>query len=1123
MAENELTRLTGELQTSQATLQSFYDSVPFMMGIAELDGNKTVAVSANRAMAAFLDTQLQNISGQTGRALGTPADFERMLVKSYKRCQQEGTPVRFEYEYPHASGKRWLDTAAAFIGIGPTGNPWFSFVAQDVTERKQAEAALHKMNETLEQRIAERTAELSASEQKFATIFERSPIAIGISRLKDNLFADINPAMCELFGYTREEMLGHSSLELGLWIDPSERKRMIEQLEKHGRVTGFETANRSKSGRRIEISIAAQIVEINRELYLLGQIMDITERKRVEQALAEANAKLEKLFEVLPVGISVLDQGGQVVKQNPMLENILGISMEGLVRGDYRQREYLHPDGTKFQADEFPSARILRGEAMVQDIEIGAVKEDGQIIWMRVSAAAVPFPDWKAVIATRDITAQMQAEQALHKSDERFSRAFHGNPAVQLISRADNGQFLDVNEACCRLLGREHDELIGHKASELNFWVDSAEQQQKIEATRRAGSLGPFEVNVSHKSGELRTLVVSSETIEFNGLKALISTAIDITESKQSEEALRESEQKFSTVFKQSPIAMGVVRLKDSRYVDVNDAMLNLFGYSHEEFIGKTSKDLGLWADLPERQHFFEQLFTEKHVNNFEMIGRQKPGASLNLLVSAQVIEINQEEYVVGQIIDITERKRDEARLRYQATLLANVNDAIIATDKNTIITSWNKAAERIYGWSAEEAIGQAGSLLLKTETMGGTRKESLEKLHLTGEMITELAQTRKDGERILVEAHISVIRGANDQIAGYMTTNLDITERKRAESTMRLSEEKFRTLADSIQDIFFAFDQNLRYTYWNKASEALTGIPSEQAIGKSLFEIFSKSPETLRAEKVYREVLNSGVSQTFLTEFTLHGTIAIYEVRAYPLAGGISVFTRDITAQKRMQRELEQSHAQLQALSRQLLEAQEQERRAIGRELHDEIGQTLTGLTILLEMAQRLPAAENYQKLAQAQQAAGELIDRVSALSLDLRPPMLDDLGILPTLVWFMDRYTSQTDVRVDFHHAGLQNRRFEPALETAVYRLVQEALTNVARHAKTNDVFVSINARETEIEIFIDDGGAGFEMLAKPDTGGLSGMRERIRLLEGTLEIASTSGQGTHIFIRLPINQES
>jgi signal transduction histidine kinase len=155
----------------------------------------------------------------------------------------------------------------------------------------------------------------------------------------------------------------------------------------------------------------------------------------------------------------------------------------------------------------------------------------------------------------------------------------------------------------------------------------------------------------------------------------------------------------------------------------------------------------------------------------------------------------------------------------------------------------------------------------------------------------------------------------------------------------------------------------------------------------------------------------------------------------------------------------------------------------------------------------------------------AGELIDRVSSISLDLRPPMLDDLGLLPALLWFMDRYTSRTGIHVDFLHTNLQDQRFASVVETAVYRLAQEALTNVARHANVSKAKVRVDAGSSSIAISIEDEGQGFDVQAafdRNDRGGVSGIRERVRLLDGELDIHSVPGQGTNISIHLPLKQK-
>jgi PAS domain S-box-containing protein len=384
-------------------------------------------------------------------------------------------------------------------------------------------------------------------------------------------------------------------------------------------------------------------------------------------------------------------------------------------------------------------------------------------------------------------------------------------------------------------------------------------------------------------------------------------------------------------------------------------------------------------------------------------------------------------------------------------------------------------------------------------------------------ETITRLRATPR-----YVEYLFHPIKDAEGQINGVTVFERDITERKQAEEKLRESERFFRFIATHSPDTIFFQDRELRYEW---LINPISALPPEEYIGKTDLELFP-SDQSIALAELKQQILQTGEGQRIEVQLDVDGSHYWHDAVYQSIRGedgsvmGIAGYIRDITERKRIQQELKNSHEQLRELSRQLLETQEKERRAIGRELHDEIGQTLTGLKILMEMAQRLPADECHEKIQQAQQAAGELIDRVSALSLDLRPPMLDDLGLLSTLLWFANRYTTQTNIRVDFYHEGLQDKRFDPAIETAVYRLAQEALTNVARHAGADRVSVRVIAKGGMMELFIEDAGVGFDSNTAYDaSGGFSGMRERVHLLEGSLEIESAPGRGVRTSIRLPL----
>jgi len=222
----------------------------------------------------------------------------------------------------------------------------------------------------------------------------------------------------------------------------------------------------------------------------------------------------------------------------------------------------------------------------------------------------------------------------------------------------------------------------------------------------------------------------------------------------------------------------------------------------------------------------------------------------------------------------------------------------------------------------------------------------------------------------------------------------------------------------------------------------------------------------------------------------------------------------------------LEQAQAQVREdedrLAQLTGEVQEAERRHLAQELHDEIGQALTGLRLMLVRIEELPASQQKQQLQQAQSLLNDLVEQVRQLSLNLRPTILDDLGLLPALLWHVERYQTQTGITVDFTHAGLESIRLPQEIETAAYRLVQEALTNVARHAGVQQVSVSIWCRDGKLTIQVEDEGKGFNVpvaLARGSTRGLAGMRQRVQVLKGKLTIDSAVGEGTRLLAEIPI----
>jgi PAS domain S-box-containing protein len=246
---------------------------------------------------------------------------------------------------------------------------------------------------------------------------------------------------------------------------------------------------------------------------------------------------------------------------------------------------------------------------------------------------------------------------------------------------------------------------------------------------------------------------------------------------------------------------------------------------------------------------------------------------------------------------------------------------------------------------------------------------------------------------------------------------------------------------------------------------------------------------------------------------------------RTAELARANSVLLNEIGERRRAEDSLRDYSERLKILSRRLMDVQEIERRYIARELHDEIGQTLTGLKLSLAMCSHPESERAEASFARAEMLVDQLIARARKLSLDLRPGMLDDLGLLPALLWYIEQYTAQTNVKVAFKSSGLDDRRLAPEVETAAYRIVQEALTNIARHSGVTQASVRAWTDGCVLTLEVEDGGCGFDpelVLAARESSGLAGMRERATILGGRLAVESQAGTGTRLTAELLIGDE-
>jgi PAS domain S-box-containing protein len=384
-----------------------------------------------------------------------------------------------------------------------------------------------------------------------------------------------------------------------------------------------------------------------------------------------------------------------------------------------------------------------------------------------------------------------------------------------------------------------------------------------------------------------------------------------------------------------------------------------------------------------------------------------------------------------------------------------------------------------------------------------------------------EVRWKKKGGELIVISLYARVIRDVRDRVVGYEGMVLDMTAHRRAEAALKASEAKYRTIFAASPDFIYLTDSEGRLLDANPALLEWQELSLEELRQRHFLDFFT-GDNLLEVMQEFA-ALRRGCSVRGLEVRVRNGRgeTRVFEVHATPFqepAGVTAILSvaRDITARK-------QAEERLQLLSRQLLETQEAERQHLARELHDEIGQMLTVLKINLKALEPVPKrARAY--LHESLRLVDSTIQQIRNLSLDLRPSQLDNLGLVDTLQWYVDRRAQRTGIVMHFVADRLQPRP-SPPIETVCFRVVQEALTNIARHAQARQVWITLRQHAAVLDLIVRDDGIGFDVdaaraqAAQGKGLGLLGMEERVRLVGGQLDIVTAPESGTEIHVCVPL----
>lgn len=466
--------------------------------------------------------------------------------------------------------------------------------------------------------------------------------------------------------------------------------------------------------------------------------------------------------------------------------------------------------------------------------------------------------------------------------------------------------------------------------------------------------------------------------------------------------------------------------------------------------------------------------------------------------------------------------------------ILDSAMDAIITVDESQRVVLFNAAAEQVFLWPRGAVLGQPLDTLVP-ERFRGSHHRHLEHFGQTGITArrmgdkTVLSGLRANGDEFPIEASISQHSEGGKKL--FTVILRDITERVRGEEMLARSEARLRGILDSAMDAIITVNESQHVVLFNAAAELVFGCGREEAIGAPLAWFIPERFCNAHAKHI------RSFGETDTGSRRMGGSRIVTGRRRsgeeFPIDASISQITehgskfytvilRDVTTRIRGEEALRRSQEELRELAAAAHSVREHEKSRIARELHDELAQALTALKMdVTWVRERLQPGEQAlaDKLAAMQVLLDSTVAATRRISADLRPLMLDDLGLIPAAEWLVQNFTQRTGIHCDLV-IGAPDLELQDPYATALFRILQESLTNVARHAQASRVEVLLDRNDSSVVLTISDNGRGFapEHSRKPNSFGLLGLRERAYLLGGEVRIDSTPGRGATIEVRIP-----
>ena len=948
-----------------------------------------------------------------------------------------------------------------------------------------------------------------------------------------------NTAFEKISGYSAEELGNMRPITI---FEPEDQPIVVKSLEKTYQ-EGFadvEARLLTRSGEKIPFFFTGVRIEYEGKPAMLGTGINITERRKAEEEIKKSNERYGGLLNNLDAGVVVHAPDTSIINSNPKASELLGLSedqMKGKTAMD-PDWNFLDENNIPLSIDKYPVNQIITNKHPIKNIIAGVNRPSSHDVgWLIVNG----FPVFnnkgdiaEIVISFIDISGLKKAEQEKEKT-HRENEALINSTTDLLWSVSDDYKLIGANRAFIQGLASNGGYLIkpGDNILPPEYFSEEYLQYWKGFYSRGlAGETVLAEVFTPQAAtSDLIWFEIKIDPIRIgNKITGVACSMRDITSRKKTEEEIIKSNERFELIGQATQDGIWEWNLENGK-VWGNKVHQQLYGLALVDPV----PDYDSWKrrihpeDREQTIKSFEEALASTRDSYFSEYRFNKENTGWINIYGRTYIERNTEGKpvrLIGSMIDNTERKKAEEAIRLSEekyrSLVEQASDAIFIADSEGRFITVNTSACRLSQHSEAELLNMSIYHFAITEDLQ-RNPFHFDQLKQGKTVVTERMMKKKDGNTLLIEVNAKLL--TDGRLLAFVR---DISDRKKAEQALKESENRLRTILHTEPECIKLLRINGELEDMNPAGLAMIEADDiDQVKGKSIFNIINKPYR--KAFQNLTENVFKGKPGTLEFEITgFKGTRRWLSTNAVPMKDAegkiLSLLgvTRDVTDRKKAEEEIKKTTEELRQLTAHLQKIREEERKRIGREIHDELGQQLTAIKMDVAWIDKKTPPETtilkdkLKNIITLLDGSNKSIRRILS---ELRPGILDDYGLLEALEWINKQFTSNTGIPVEFNTAETEIK-LPDDMSTCIFRIYQEAFTNITRYAGAKRVITSLYINDNTIEVQIADDGMGFDpsLIQHRKSFGILGMKERILSLEGNFELESSPGKGTKIIIRLP-----